>query len=83
MRGIIMDWVELIGIVGSVLVLISFLMKDILVIRIINIIGSIVFVVYGIIIGAVATWFVNAALIVVHTIYIIKGYCEKRINKSK
>ena len=35
-----MDWIELIGILGSVFVLISFLMKDILVIRIINIVGQ-------------------------------------------
>lgn len=76
-----MDWIELIGILGSVFVLISFLMKDILVIRIINIVGSVIFIVYGIIIGAMATWFVNAALIVVHIIYIIKELKNKK-NKA-
>ena len=76
-----MDWIELIGILGSVFVLISFLMKDILVIRIINIVGSVIFIVYGIIIGAMATWFVNAALIVVHIIYIIIELKNKK-NKT-
>ena len=76
-----MDWIELIGILGSVFVLISFLMKDILVIRIINIVGSVIFIVYGIIIGAMATWFVNAALIVVHIIYIIRELKNKK-NKT-
>ena len=76
-----MDWIELIGILGSVFVLISFLMKDILVIRIINIVGSVIFIVYGIIIGAMATWFVNAALIVVHIIYIIRELKNKK-NKA-
>ena len=76
-----MDWIELIGILGSVFVLISFLMKDILVIRIVNIVGSVIFIVYGIIIGAMATWFVNAALIVVHIIYIIRELKNKK-NKA-
>ena len=76
-----MDWIELIGILGSVFVLISFLMKEILVIRIINIVGSVIFIVYGIIIGAMATWFVNAALIVVHIIYIIRELKNKK-NKA-
>lgn len=76
-----MDWIELIGILGSVFVLISFLMKDILVIRIINIVGSVIFIVYGIIIGAMATWFVNAALIVVHIVYIIRELKNKK-NKD-
>lgn len=80
-KRVYMDWIELIGILGSVFVLISFLMKDILVIRIINIVGSVIFIVYGIIIGAMATWFVNAALIVVHIIYIIRELKNKK-NKA-
>lgn len=80
-KGVYMDWIELIGILGSVFVLISFLMKDILVIRIINIVGSVIFIVYGIIIGAMATWFVNAALIVVHIVYIIRELKNKK-NKD-
>ena len=77
-----MNWIELIGIAGSLLVLISFLMKDILVIRIINISGSVVFIIYGIMIGAMATWFVNAALIVVHVVYIIKELKDKKKKKA-
>ena len=80
-KRVYMDWIELIGILGSVFVLISFLMKDILVIRIVNIVGSVIFIVYGIIIGAMATWFVNAALIVVHIIYIIRELKNKK-NKA-
>ena len=73
-----MNWIEIIGVLGSILVLVSFLMKDIIVIRLINISGSVVFIVYGILIGAFATWFVNAALIVVHVIYIIKDIKAKK-----
>ena len=73
-----MNWIEVIGVVASLMVLASFLMKDILVVRLVNIVGAIVFIVYGILIGAFATWFVNAALIVVHVIYIIKDLKEKK-----
>ena len=73
-----MNWIEVIGVVASLMVLASFLMKDILVIRLVNIVGAIVFIVYGVLIGAFATWFVNAALIVVHVIYIIKDLKEKK-----
>lgn len=66
-----MNWIEVIGVLASILVLVSFLMKNIIVIRLVNTFGSIVFIVYGILIGAFAIWFVNAALIVVHVIYII------------
>lgn len=73
-----MNWIEVIGVVASLMVLASFLMKDILVVRLVNIVGAIIFIVYGILIGAFATWFVNAALIVVHVIYIIKDLKEKK-----
>ena len=75
-----MDWIEIVGIVASLIVLASFLMKDILVIRLVNIVGVVVFIVYGILIGAFATWFVNAALMIVHIIYIIKELKEKKLK---
>lgn len=79
-----MDWLfELIGILGSVFVLISFLMKNTKTIRCINIIGAVLFVIYGILIGAVATWFMNGALIVVHIVYLVKEIkSEKKINSK-
>ena len=77
-----MNWIEIIGLVASLIVLGSFLMKDILIIRLVNITGAIVFVVYGILIDAFATWFVNAALILVHVFYIIKEFRTKKLQKK-
>lgn len=74
-----MSWVETIGLLGTVFVLISFFMKDVKKIRCVNIIGAILFVVYGAIINAVATWVLNGALVVVHIVFLIK---DKR-NKNK
>lgn len=65
--------IEVIGVLASVIVLISFLMKNIKLIRIINIVGAVLFVIYGICIHSIATGFLNGALIVIHLIYLIKN----------
>lgn len=64
---------ELIGTLASVLVLISFLMRGEKKIRIINIIGAIMFVIYGILINAFSVWFLNGALILIHIYYLIRS----------
>ena len=68
--------IEIIGILASIIVLISFSMKNIKAIRLINILGATLFVIYGIMINSVATWFLNGALIIIHFIYLIKSKKE-------
>lgn len=63
---------ELIGITATVFVLISFLMNDIKKVRIINIIGASLFVIYGYLIGAFSTWLLNGLLIFIHIHYLRK-----------
>lgn len=67
--------IELLGTLASVLVLVSFLMKNEKMIRSVNIIGAIVFVIYGICINAFSVWFLNGALCLVH------AYRLLRLNK--
>lgn len=57
---------EIIGIIATVFVLLSFIQKGELRIRALNIIGAILFVVYGVIIGAFSTWLLNGILIIIH-----------------
>jgi hypothetical protein len=66
-------WAELIGITGTLFVLLSFLMKDLTKVRIINIVGAILFVVYGLVIGALSTWLLNGILVIIHIIYLYKN----------
>lgn len=61
---------EAIGIVATLFVLASFLVNDIRKVRVINIVGAALFVVYGILIGAFSTWLLNAVLIVIHIYYL-------------
>lgn len=64
--------IEILGTIASILVLISFMMKNEKAIRSVNIIGAIVFVIYGICIKAFSIWFLNAALCLVHTYRLFK-----------
>ena len=73
-----MNWMEIIGICATIFVLISFLMKDIKWVRIINIVGAVLFVVYGALIGALSTWLLNALLVVIHITYLVRDEIKKR-----
>lgn len=57
---------EILGTTASVIVLISFLMKSERNIRLVNILGALMFVVYGICINAFSVWFLNGSLCLVH-----------------
>ncbi len=62
--------VEIIGYTGSIVIAVSLLMKDALKLRIINMIGALLFVIYGIMIKAHAVWLVNLFIAVVDLYYI-------------
>lgn len=68
--------VEIIGMIASVLILASMTIqsatdKGNLIMRTINIIGSTVFVIYGFLIPAYSTAFMNIAIVIVDIIYIV------------
>jgi uncharacterized membrane protein len=67
-----METVEIIGLAASVLVLISFLMREIRIIRIISIFGCVFWVVYGVWLGALSVWLLNGILILVHIFFLIR-----------
>lgn len=69
---------EVLGTIASIIVLISFLMKDERGIRKVNIIGALVFVIYGIGISAFSVWFLNGALFIIHIYKLIKMKKEGR-----
>ena len=73
-----MDWVtELVGLVGSTLILVSMLSKTStykggLTLRALNLAGSIVFVIYGAMLPALSTMLFNIVAIVVNIYYLAK-----------
>lgn len=69
--------VELLGILATLFALLSFLMKRVEAIRSVNIIGALLFIVYGILINSPSTWLLNAVLVIIHTVYLIKYKIKK------
>lgn len=63
---------EIIGLIASVFVLISFIPRDIKLVRCINIVGCIVWIIYGILIGALSVWLMNSLVMIVHIYHLIK-----------
>ncbi|MEE9429688.1 MAG: hypothetical protein V3V16_01530 [Melioribacteraceae bacterium] len=72
-----MDYIEIIGYVGSVLVAVSLTMKNIYYLRIINLIGALAFTVYGFLVGALPVLIVNAFITVVDIYYIWESKKKK------
>ena len=68
-----MSW-EIFGYIGTVLVLGSFLIGDMFRLRIVNLLGSIFWVIYGLGVDAKPTILVNVCVIVIHTIWLIKNF---------
>lgn len=64
---------EIIGLIASIFVLISFIPKNVKLIRIINIVGCIIWIVYGLITGALSVWIMNLLVMFVHTIHLIRN----------
>ena len=57
---------EIIGVLASIVVLLSFVLSGEKQIRMVNILGAVLFVIYGLLIGAFSVWFLNGALLLVH-----------------
>lgn len=63
---------EIIGIAGTVLILIGFLSNSEKTIRLFDMAGSALFVLYGVLIGAYSNILLNGALIIVHMVKLWK-----------
>lgn len=74
---------EWLGLIASVIVLVSFLTSNQIKTRIINMVGCVVFVVYGLLLPAYSTAFMNMAMIVVHIIFLTRHFVKKRKQNSE
>lgn len=66
-----MNW-EIFGYIGTVLILISFLIENVFKLRVLNSIGAIFWIVYGVGIMAMPTIVVNSCVLIIHIFWIIK-----------
>lgn len=75
------DLLELLGYTASLIVLVSLLMSSIIKLRWINLLGSLVFGVYGILIGAWPVALMNFSIAVINMYYIFKIYSARECFK--
>ncbi len=71
-----MNLIEIVGIVATILILVSMCFKTVsfkgsILMRSLNILGSVVFVVYGSLLPAISTAILNGALVIVNTVHLI------------
>ncbi|MCC5909061.1 MAG: YgjV family protein [Clostridiaceae bacterium] len=76
------DLLEWLGYLASILVLISLLMSSIVKLRWINLLGSIIFAIYGFLIGALPVGLVNSAIAIINIYYLTKIYSTKEFFKT-
>lgn len=65
-------YIEIFGTTASVIVAISLMMRNIKWLRILNGIGSAAFVMYGMLIGALPVWILNAFIVIINIYYLVK-----------
>ena len=71
--------IEIVGYIGSALVLVSFLMTSVVKLRVINTIGSLIFMIYALIIRSYPTAFMNFCLVLINLRYLWKMTHSKRV----
>lgn len=64
-----MEWL---GILGTIFILVAFVQKGELRIRVLDLIGAILFVIYGITIASFSTIILNVALVIIQIIFIVR-----------
>lgn len=70
--------VEILGIIASIVVLISFTQSKPSRIRIINTVGCVLFVIYGILINSISIWFLNGSCIFLQIYKLRKDRGDKK-----
>lgn len=75
-------YLELFGYLGTFLVIASMIMTSINKLRILNITGSIISLIYSVIINAYPIVLLNAALILINTFQLIRYYLKHKTLKN-
>ena len=75
--------IDIIGYIGTVLILYSFTIESMFKLRVVNSIGSIVWIIYGIGIWAGPTILVNVCVLSIHSYWFYKHRTPKSKDKDK
>ncbi len=70
-------WLDWVGYLGSLVVLVSLLMSSIKKLRWINLVGAMLFAFYGFMIASIPTGFMNVGIVIIDVYYLVKIYSSK------
>jgi hypothetical protein len=76
-----LNWLEWLGYLASLIVLISLLMSSIIKLRWINLLGSSLFSLYGFLIGALPVGLMNLGIAIINIYYLVKIYSASAKNE--
>ncbi len=77
------SFTEIIGYLASLVVLLSFLMKDVTRLRMVNIVGCSLFTTYGVLLGfSIPIIVTNVAIIIINVVYLLKAKKIKKFDTS-
>lgn len=75
-------WIEGLGTIGTVFIIIGLAQSNTQRLRTFNLVGSILFIVYGALLEAHSVWVLNTICAIVNTMHLILGRSRKR-NSTK
>ncbi|MDO5357383.1 MAG: YgjV family protein [Conchiformibius sp.] len=78
-----MNKIELLGYAASIIVAVSFMVADMRRLRLLNLLGSLCFAVYSLLIKSYPIFFLNLFIISVNTYYLIIYYLKRRNHDTK
>ena len=70
--------VEVLGLLATLLVVVSFLFQSVVLIRVVNMLGAVLFVAYGLLIHSPSVAIVNMVVIVVQVLQLVKLWRKAR-----
>tara|TARA_R110000796_G_scaffold252546_2_gene387541 strand:+ start:2652 stop:2876 length:225 start_codon:yes stop_codon:yes gene_type:complete len=73
-----MDWIEIVGWIGNILIITQFLQKDMLKLRVFGVLGGTVWLGYAVILGTVSLAVLNFIIIGIQLYHIRKILIEKK-----
>ncbi len=76
------NWIEILGYVGMVIVLISFLLTDMKWLRIVNMTGGTISLIYGILTNTLPTALLNASLVTINGFYLVRTLINEKKAKA-
>lgn len=74
--------IDLVAYIGSAFILVSFMLKDQIKLRILNSIGALIFIYYSVYKADYPVIFINSSIVIINLIYIIKNTKWKKDTKN-